>query len=184
MLQNPKLSVETQGHTDNQGPDGHRMTRSDNRAKGVCQYLALLGVAAERMAPRATARPRSSTAMLIGLLWIAVRIFQSRYEEAMEKRRQYSFARDMHHTTLDALWKLADATYSTNVLAIPQTLRHGGTLDKCAEHRMNTWRRRAFISILALLLIAVLSIDDPAAEHMRLIVEFVSSLSKLISVFL
>lgn len=124
------------------------------------------------------------TAMLIGLLWIAFRIFQSLYEGAMEKRRQYSFARDMHHATLDDLWKIADATYSTNVLAIPQTLRHGETPDKCVEHRTNTWRRLAFVSILALLLIPVLSIDDPAAQHMKLIVEFVSSLSKLISVFL
>lgn len=52
MLQNPTLSVEVQGHTDDQGADEHNMTLSDNRAKTVCQYLALFGIAADRMTPR------------------------------------------------------------------------------------------------------------------------------------
>ena len=52
MLTYPDLSLEVQGHTDNQGPDEYNMTLSDNRARTVCNYLELFGIQPERLLAR------------------------------------------------------------------------------------------------------------------------------------
>ena len=49
MLQNKGMTVEIQGHTDDQGGATHNLQLSENRAKSVFSYLAKQGVKEQRM---------------------------------------------------------------------------------------------------------------------------------------
>ena len=49
LSENPKISVLIQGHTDDVGDDDENMILSDNRAKGVKDYLVSLGVESSRL---------------------------------------------------------------------------------------------------------------------------------------
>lgn len=49
LKENPTISVLIQGHTDDVGDDNENMKLSDNRAKGVKQYLVSLGVDSSRL---------------------------------------------------------------------------------------------------------------------------------------
>ena len=49
LKENPNISVLIQGHTDDVGDDAKNMTLSDNRAKGVKEYLVSQGVKASRL---------------------------------------------------------------------------------------------------------------------------------------
>lgn len=49
LKENPTISVLIQGHTDDVGDDAKNMTLSDNRAKGVKEYLVSQGVKASRL---------------------------------------------------------------------------------------------------------------------------------------
>jgi OOP family OmpA-OmpF porin len=49
---NPKITLEVQGHTDNVGGDGYNMHLSQSRADAVRTYLVVHGVAGARMAAR------------------------------------------------------------------------------------------------------------------------------------
>ena len=46
---NPKISLEVQGHTDNVGGDGYNMNLSQARADSVRMYLVAHGIAAPRL---------------------------------------------------------------------------------------------------------------------------------------
>jgi outer membrane protein OmpA-like peptidoglycan-associated protein len=52
MRDNPKITVEVQGHTDSQGDDAFNLKLSQRRAESVKTYLAGKGVDATRMAPK------------------------------------------------------------------------------------------------------------------------------------
>ncbi|MFZ9027946.1 MAG: OmpA family protein [Crocinitomicaceae bacterium] len=49
LQENPTISVLIQGHTDDVGDDAKNMTLSDNRAKGVKEYLVSQGVKSSRL---------------------------------------------------------------------------------------------------------------------------------------
>lgn len=49
LTENPSVSVEIQGHTDNVGNDNDNMVLSDNRAKSVYDYIVSTGVSADRL---------------------------------------------------------------------------------------------------------------------------------------
>jgi outer membrane protein OmpA-like peptidoglycan-associated protein len=49
LSRRPKLRLEVQGHTDNQGDPAINQLLSRRRAEAVCQYLAGRGVAASRL---------------------------------------------------------------------------------------------------------------------------------------
>ncbi len=52
MTDNPKITVEVQGHTDSQGDDAFNMKLSQGRAESVRTYLIKKGVSADRMVPK------------------------------------------------------------------------------------------------------------------------------------
>lgn len=52
MTENPKLRVEIQGHTDNQGGDEYNLDLSQRRAETVVAYLNLFGIAEDRLAAK------------------------------------------------------------------------------------------------------------------------------------
>jgi len=47
----PSLSLEVQGHTDNQGDPALNQQLSQRRAEAVCQYLCARGIAPSRLQP-------------------------------------------------------------------------------------------------------------------------------------
>lgn len=47
--ENPKMHIQINGHTDNEGDEAKNQTLSENRAKAVRQYLIDKGIAADRM---------------------------------------------------------------------------------------------------------------------------------------
>jgi outer membrane protein OmpA-like peptidoglycan-associated protein len=49
LEKNPLIEVAIQGHTDDQGDDALNLTLSDNRAKGVKEYLVSLGISEDRL---------------------------------------------------------------------------------------------------------------------------------------
>jgi outer membrane protein OmpA-like peptidoglycan-associated protein len=49
LKENPKLKIEISGHTDNAGKPADNLTLSNNRAKAVVNYLALNGIARQRL---------------------------------------------------------------------------------------------------------------------------------------
>lgn len=53
LMQNyPKLKLEVQGHTDNQGKADYNVKLSQKRAETVNQYLQLFGISSERLQPK------------------------------------------------------------------------------------------------------------------------------------
>ena len=52
LKENPTISVGIQGHTDDIGDDGENMTLSENRAQGVRNYLASLGIEKSRLSAK------------------------------------------------------------------------------------------------------------------------------------
>jgi len=52
MKDNPGLTLEVQGHTDDQGADDYNLNLSQHRAQTVVTYLTLFGIDAGRLAPR------------------------------------------------------------------------------------------------------------------------------------
>ena len=52
MLDNPKIAVEVQGHTDSQGDDNFNLKLSQRRAESVRAYLMKKGIAPARMDPK------------------------------------------------------------------------------------------------------------------------------------
>ena len=51
LTDNPKLTVEVQGHTDSQGDDGYNLKLSQRRAESVRVYLIKRGIGSDRMTP-------------------------------------------------------------------------------------------------------------------------------------
>ena len=49
LIENPELTLEIQGHTDNQGEDAYNLTLSQQRAETVRRYLALFGISPEQL---------------------------------------------------------------------------------------------------------------------------------------
>lgn len=49
LNQNPKVSIEIGGHTDNQGSKAYNLTLSENRSKTVYEYLIQNGIKASRL---------------------------------------------------------------------------------------------------------------------------------------
>jgi outer membrane protein OmpA-like peptidoglycan-associated protein len=52
LKENPTIAVSIQGHTDDVGDDGKNMTLSENRAKGVKDYLVSLGIDPKRLSAK------------------------------------------------------------------------------------------------------------------------------------
>jgi outer membrane protein OmpA-like peptidoglycan-associated protein len=52
LKDNPKLKIEVQGHTDDQGSDDHNMKLSLRRAETVVSYLALFDIELSRLTPK------------------------------------------------------------------------------------------------------------------------------------
>lgn len=52
LKENPTISVSIQGHTDDVGDDGKNMALSENRAKGVKDYLVSLGIDPKRLSAK------------------------------------------------------------------------------------------------------------------------------------
>jgi outer membrane protein OmpA-like peptidoglycan-associated protein len=52
LKENPTISVSIQGHTDDVGDDTKNMTLSENRAKGVKDYLVSLGIDSKRLSAK------------------------------------------------------------------------------------------------------------------------------------
>jgi outer membrane protein OmpA-like peptidoglycan-associated protein len=52
LVDNPKITLEVQGHTDNVGADAYNMRLSQARADAVRAYLVARGIAAARLAAR------------------------------------------------------------------------------------------------------------------------------------
>jgi OOP family OmpA-OmpF porin len=52
MKDNPKISVEIQGHTDSQGNDAFNLKLSQKRAESVRTYLIKQGISSDRMVPK------------------------------------------------------------------------------------------------------------------------------------
>ena len=52
MKDNPKITVEVQGHTDSQGDDAFNLKLSQGRAESVRTYLIKKGVSSDRMVPK------------------------------------------------------------------------------------------------------------------------------------
>ena len=52
MKDNPELTLEVQGHTDDQGSDDYNLKLSQSRAETVATYLGLFGIDSSRLAPR------------------------------------------------------------------------------------------------------------------------------------
>ncbi|HHO75928.1 MAG TPA: OmpA family protein [Deltaproteobacteria bacterium] len=52
MRDNPDLTLEVQGHTDDQGADDYNLKLSQSRAETVVAYLGLFGIDAGRLAPK------------------------------------------------------------------------------------------------------------------------------------
>ena len=49
LIENSELTLEIQGHTDNQGEDAYNLTLSQQRAETVRRYLALFGISPEQL---------------------------------------------------------------------------------------------------------------------------------------
>ena len=49
LIENPELTLEIQGHTDNKGEDAYNLTLSQQRAETVRQYLTLFGIPSEQL---------------------------------------------------------------------------------------------------------------------------------------
>ena len=52
MTENPSITVSIQGHTDDVGDDKQNLVLSENRAKGVKEYLVLLGIDNKRLSAK------------------------------------------------------------------------------------------------------------------------------------
>jgi len=52
MKDNPKLTLEVQGHTDDQGSDDYNLNLSQKRAETVAAYLGLFGIDSSRLTPK------------------------------------------------------------------------------------------------------------------------------------
>ena len=52
LKENPTISVSIQGHTDDVGDAGKNVTLSENRAKGVKDYLVSQGIDAKRLSAK------------------------------------------------------------------------------------------------------------------------------------
>jgi len=52
LKENPKLKLEVQGHTDDQGSEDYNLKLSQNRAKTVVSYLGLFGIDITRLTPK------------------------------------------------------------------------------------------------------------------------------------
>ena len=52
LKENPGLTLEVQGHTDDQGADDYNMDLSQRRAETVVSYLGLFGIDAARLTPK------------------------------------------------------------------------------------------------------------------------------------
>ena len=65
---NPRFRVQIDGHTDSTGPDDHNQTLSEKRAEAVLDYLALHGIARERLVAKgfSSSEPRDTNATVAG----------------------------------------------------------------------------------------------------------------------